>query len=198
MMPKTKADKIEPFYPTEYEKQATKWRDNAGIWALRNAPKLAAAAMNRGELGIPAFLDDRQVDFMATLFATAQVAGIDVDILLDFCHDLVAVGHSRAGEGQATRAAKALATWFPDGQGEVRLFLSEAAELLHGCEALPEPDERDAGRLLRNMGLNVGQIRIGDVTGKGIILTPEAISKLAAQFGVPIADEEAAVVADTA
>ncbi len=198
MMPKTKADRIEPFYPTEYEKQTTKWRDNAGIWALRNAPKLAAAVMNRGDLGIPAFLDDRQVDYMATLFATAQVAGIDVDVLRDFCHDLVAVGHSRAGEGQATRAATALATWFPDGQGEVRLFLSEAAELLHGCEALPQPDERDAGRLLRNMGLNVGQIRIGDVTGKGIILTPEAIGKLATQFGVPVAEEEAAEMADTA
>ena len=154
--------------------------------------------MNRGELGIPAFLDDRQVDYMATLFATAQVAGFDVDILREFCHDLVVAGHSRAGEGQATRAAQALVTWFQDSQGEVRLFLTEAAELLYGCEALPEPNERDAGGLLRKMGLKVGQIRIGDVTGKGVVLTREEIDKLALQFAAPGAEEQAAEMADTA
>ena len=51
MMPRTKADKIDPFYPTEYEKQTTKWRDNAAIWALRSAPK-DQVAQQRCDLGV--------------------------------------------------------------------------------------------------------------------------------------------------
>jgi hypothetical protein len=198
MMPKTKGDKIEPFYPTEYEKQTTKWRDNAGIWALRNAPKLASAVMNRGKLGIPAFLNDRQVDYMTTLFATAQVAGLETDVLREFCHDLASTRLQGTNEGQGTRAAKALAAWFPADQTEAKLFLSEAAWMFLQCEALAEPDEREAGNLLRNMGLDVRQIRVGSITRKGVIITRQELEKLAGPFGVPVAEEHTVEMADAA
>jgi hypothetical protein len=182
MMPRATADKIDPFFPTEYEQQTRQWRDDAAIWALRNAPRLAAAAMARDGLGIPAFLDDRQIDYMATLFATARIAGSDTDALRAFCQDLASTRLRRTNDGQGTRAATALAAWFPNGDGEARLFLSEAARMFYECEATGEPDERQAGDLLRNLGLDVRQIRIGNYTRKGVVITRPEMEKLAGQF----------------
>ena len=152
--------------------------------------------MNRGELGIPAYLSDRQVDYMATLFATAQVAGIDTDVLRTFCHDLASTRLRRASEGQGTKAAKSLAEWFPVDQTESKLFLSDAAWMFFNCEALAEPDEREAGDLLRNMGLDVRQIRVGSATRKGAVITREELENLAGQFA--ISEEHPAEMADAA
>jgi hypothetical protein len=192
MMPKTHADKIQPFFPAEYEKQAQRWRDDLAIWALSNAPELAKASRSRQQLGVPDFLEDREADYMATLFATTQVAGIDLDILRSYCHGLAQTRSSRAGEGQATRAAQALAAWYPNDQGEARLFLSDAAKILYDCEAISEPNERETGALLRKMGLQVGQVRIAEQTGKGMILTKQDLDTLLRRFSQSVAAAAAA------
>jgi hypothetical protein len=129
---------------------------------------------------------------MATLFATAQVAGIDLEILRSYCHSLAKTRRSRAGEGQATRTAQALAAWYPTDQSEARLFLSEAAAILYDCEAIPEPNERETGMLLRKMGLQVDQVRIEERTGKGVILTKQDIDTLLRWFSQPEVRADAA------
>ena len=185
MMPKTSADNILPFFAMDYEEWALAWRDEAATWALCNASALAKAARKRQDLAVPAYLEDREADYMATLFATAKIAEHGTDTLRSYCQKLALTRQNRAGEGQATRAAEALSEWYQTNPGVGRMFLTEAATMLYECEALAEQSERDAGALLRKMGLQVVQIRIGDVTGKGVFLTREAIEKLALHFARP-------------
>ncbi len=182
MMPKTHADHIEPFHPTDYDQRASRWRDEAAIWALCNAPRLATTYNAGSELGVPSCLVDREADYMMTLFATAKVAGLGLETLRGYSESLASTRQSRAGEGQATRAAQALHDWYPTEQVEARMFLSHAAAILYNAEALPEQEERAAAALLRKMGLNVDQVRIGSQTGKGVRITREDMAALYARF----------------
>lgn len=182
MMPKRPEDGIQPFHPAQEEMKTQRWRDDAAIFALCNAPDLAAAATDRDQLGIPDSLQDREIDYMTPLFATAMVAGSDLEALRSFCQTLVETRQARAAQGSASRAAKALLDWFPEGESEARIFLSDAARLFQECDALEEAEERDAGNLLRNMGLDVRQMRIGGSNRKGLILTREDVTNLAERF----------------
>jgi hypothetical protein len=183
MMPKVAADRIEPFSPVVYAERASRWRDDAAIWALWNAPELSRFVTGgRGDLQIPDYLEDRQVDYMAPLFATAKLTGVGLQGLLAFCSDLAGTTQQPAGVGRATRAVRALAKWFPRDEQERRLFLSEVAIMLYDSEALDEPDEREAGLMLRNLGLDVRQIRIGSDSKKGVCISEEQMDNLVSRF----------------
>jgi hypothetical protein len=187
MFPKLAVDNIEPFSPVMWATQTSRWIDDAGIWALTNAPDLAVTAtMPRHKLGIPEFLEDREADYMATLFATNLVAGADRKVLLDYCFDLAGTRRNQFSQGRATRAVQALAAWFQNGQEVAKVFLSDLAPVLFDCDAIPESTEREAGDLLRKLGMDPKQIRIGTESKKGLQWTKKKMDDLTARFATAI------------
>ena len=180
MFPKSKRDNIKSFSPILMDAWLQRVRDDLGIWALTNAPQCAEWVVKATELELPSCLDDRAADFMAPIFAISRIAGSDRGKLLQFCDTLAEARNSDTTETDTRKVVAALKNWFPPGVGVARLHSSMAVELFSKVGVYC--DEKRAGRILKNLGLTPKQLRIGEVSKKGVEITKAQMEDLAERF----------------
>lgn len=182
MFPKAKKDNIKPFSPIQMDATLRRFRDDMAIWALHNAEQCAGMVLRPSELHLPECLDDRAADFMAPLYAISKIAGSDRAQLDDFCVCLAKLRHVDSSNSNPVKVLAVLSKWFPDGHQTARIHLETVVELLgrekHYCGT------NTAGEWLRELGLEVKQMRIEEENKKGTEISRSQLEDLLERYNV--------------
>lgn len=182
MFPKKTQDEVQPFSPILMRDELQHLRDDMAVWALDNAPACAELVLHPSDMKLPDWLDDRAADFMAPLYTICGIAGTARRPLDEFSVTLAKQRHSDTGDTTTAKVLAVLRDWYPEGQTSARVHLEEVAKLL--LEERLCYDSGGAGEVLRGLGFEVKQLRIGDENKKGVEITRAQLDDLLERYKV--------------